>query len=125
MEGGESVRRMHVAAFMVIALAGCSQRRPDSGFDSIRDKTRTLIGHDLTWHPEGSECLACVSSAVQLPGAQPLSLNEAVELALINNPSLQATYEELGLANADVMAAGIFKNPVFSAAEKFPDQSGM
>ena len=117
------MRRIFFVCALTIAAAGCSQRRPDTGFEAIQGNAHALTGHDLTWRL--GESTACGGQPAQLPGGKQLSLNDAVELALLNNPSLQATYEELGLANADVMQAGIFKNPVIYADGKFPNQPGM
>lgn len=43
----------------------------------------------------------------------PLSAESAVELALIDNPGLQAAYHGLGVAEADLVQAGRLRNPVF------------
>ncbi len=43
-----------------------------------------------------------------------LTVDEAVQVALLNTPSLQAVYERLGVAQADVVHAGLLSNPVFS-----------
>jgi cobalt-zinc-cadmium efflux system outer membrane protein len=43
-----------------------------------------------------------------------LTLAGAVQVALLNNRDLQATYADLGIAQADLLAAGLLENPVFS-----------
>ena len=48
--------------------------------------------------------------------AAPLTADAAVQIALINNRGLQATYAELGIAEADVVQAGRLRNPGFSFA---------
>jgi cobalt-zinc-cadmium efflux system outer membrane protein len=45
-----------------------------------------------------------------------LTCGSAVQIALLNNHDLQATFEDLGVAQADLVQAGLLKNPVFSAA---------
>ncbi|MBL8529921.1 MAG: TolC family protein, partial [Burkholderiales bacterium] len=45
--------------------------------------------------------------------AQPLTVDDAVEIALLNNRSLQAAYAELGIVEADLVQAGRLANPVF------------
>ena len=45
---------------------------------------------------------------------QPLSAETAVELALLNNRGLQASFSELGIAEADRVRAGRLANPTFS-----------
>ena len=43
-----------------------------------------------------------------------LTADEAVAIALWNSPSFQATLAELGIARADVVEAGLLRNPIFS-----------
>jgi outer membrane protein, heavy metal efflux system len=43
-----------------------------------------------------------------------LTSEEAVSIALWNSPSFQATLADLGIARADLVEAGLLRNPVFS-----------
>src|SRR5207247_2658345 len=52
-----------------------------------------------------------------------LTADDAVKIALLNNRALQATYEELGIAQADLVQAGLLKNPIFGASLRFPDRA--
>lgn len=54
--------------------------------------------------------------------ADELSVETAVQLALLNNRALQTTYEDLGIGQADLVQAGLLRNPVLSARARFPDQ---
>ena len=47
--------------------------------------------------------------------AKPLTVDAAVQIALLNNPGLQATLEELGIAQADLVQAGLLSNPKLKA----------
>jgi len=46
--------------------------------------------------------------------AKELSVGDAVQIALLNNPGLQAAYAELGIAEADLVQAGRIGNPRFA-----------
>jgi outer membrane protein, heavy metal efflux system len=46
--------------------------------------------------------------------ANELTPDAAVQVALLNNPALRAKLEELAIAQADLVQAGLLKNPVFS-----------
>jgi cobalt-zinc-cadmium efflux system outer membrane protein len=46
--------------------------------------------------------------------ADGVTAEEAVAIALWNSPSFQATLADLGIARADLVEAGLFRNPVFS-----------
>ena len=48
--------------------------------------------------------------------AQPLTADSAVQVALLNNRGLQATYQELGIAEAELVQASRLPNPGFSFA---------
>jgi cobalt-zinc-cadmium efflux system outer membrane protein len=53
--------------------------------------------------------------------ASPLNANDAAQVALLNNPDLQVTFEEIGISQADLVQAGLLKNPTFSGSWRFPD----
>ncbi|HEV2007984.1 MAG TPA: TolC family protein, partial [Burkholderiales bacterium] len=44
----------------------------------------------------------------------PLSVDDAVQIALLNNRGLQSMYAELGIAEADLVQAGRLRNPKFA-----------
>jgi cobalt-zinc-cadmium efflux system outer membrane protein len=49
---------------------------------------------------------------------------DAVEIALLRNQRLLATYEELGVAQADLVQAGLLSNPTLGARVRFPSGAG-
>ena len=51
---------------------------------------------------------------------EPLTAEKAVQIAFANNRDLQATFEDLGLARADLIAASTIRNPLFSGEIRFP-----
>jgi cobalt-zinc-cadmium efflux system outer membrane protein len=63
-------------------------------------------------------------SGIRVEGKEPLppdasiedglTSQEAVSIALWNSPSFQATLTDLGLARADLVEAGLLRNPMFS-----------
>jgi len=60
-----------------------------------------------------------VDAAVSALLAQTLTEAGAVKIALLNNGSVRETYERLGIARADLLQAGLLRNPVFSIDGKF------
>jgi cobalt-zinc-cadmium efflux system outer membrane protein len=67
---------------------------------------------------------ARTTSGIRLEGNRPmppdarvedgLTSQEAVAIALWNSPSFQATLADLGIARADLVEAGLLRNPIFS-----------
>lgn len=53
-----------------------------------------------------------------------LTRDKAVQIALLNNRRLQARFADIGVANADLIEAGLLKNPLFELLYKSPDRSG-
>ncbi len=51
-----------------------------------------------------------------------LTADRAVQIALLNNRELQARFEEIGIAQADVIEAGLLSNPSFAASFRFPNR---
>lgn len=55
--------------------------------------------------------------------ADQLTLDTALKIALTNNSEIQATFQDLGIARADVWQATLFKNPTFDGFVRFPNHS--
>jgi outer membrane protein, heavy metal efflux system len=59
---------------------------------------------------------------VRLLLRKPLTVDTAVQVALLNNRPLQATFEEIGLSAADLIEAATIPNPRVDLAIRFPDK---
>ena len=97
-----------------VVLGGCASTSPEEGFRDMAQTVEQRTGHRLRWNqatPEDED----VGRAIRKLLHDELSLSSAVQIALLNNTTLLATYEELSLAQADVVQAGLLRNPVFSA----------
>ena len=81
-------------------LAGCATVPADGGQADVRKLVQER-GGDTT------------PAAAKLPG-QVLTAEHAVATAMRHNRSLQASYAELGIAEADLVQAGRMANPIFS-----------
>ena len=107
----------------LLMIGGCASQRVDSGFTSVQSNVSARLGYCVQWNRMTKDDKAA-GDAVQSLLAKPLNVNDAILIALLNNPDLQATYEDLGVAQADLVQAGLLKNPVFNAAIEFTDASG-
>lgn len=54
-----------------------------------------------------------------------LTADSAIQIALLNNPKIQATFEELGIARADLLEAGLLSNPSFALEVRYPSVSSL
>ena len=117
MRGGISVSRPWARAIapvlIALLLAGCASLSREDVFSPVQETARDLSGKDVQWVrsvDEQAKTDARVSGLLE----KPLGVEEAVQVALLNNKGLQASFEELGLASADLMQAQRLPNPGFS-----------
>jgi outer membrane protein TolC len=96
-------------------LAGCASFSPDGGFEPVQQAAQQHLGAQARWARNAEERQQLEQRVAELL-AQPLAMDDAVQLALLNNRGLQAAYAELGIAEADVVQAGLPPNPGFSFA---------
>lgn len=106
------MRSLGVAA--LVACAACASTSPEPAFKDVSALVEQRTGQRVRWNQAGSED-AAVERAVKDLLTRELTTDAAVQVALLNNPRLLATYEELSIGQADVVQAGLLKNPVFGA----------
>ncbi len=106
-----TLRAVAVAA-AALALTGCASFTPDGGFDAVSQATQTKAGAPTKLLRSDDDRRA-LDAQLRAMLAQPLSADDAVRIALLNNRGLQATYWDLGIAEADLVQAGRLQNPAF------------
>nr|WP_311530654.1 TolC family protein [uncultured Ralstonia sp.] len=109
-----STRRLALCALAAtLLLGGCATITQDSGFKTVADVARDRLGKDASWQrsPEARDSAAQRTRELL---AQPLTMDNAVQIALLNNRGLQASYAELGLSEAALVQASRLPNPGFS-----------
>ena len=102
--------RTGAAAAAALALAGCASFGGDSGFAPIEQAAKERLGKELRWARSDAERELIDKRVAELLAA-PLSVDDAVQLALLNNRGLQAMFQEIGVAQADLVQAGRLPNP--------------
>src|SRR5438046_1322020 len=105
-----------------VALAGCAHVDPNPAFRELANRVHLRTGKRVQWN-RGSAEDAQAQSAVTSLLSRPLTADSAVQVALLNNHRLQASYEELGIAQADLVEAGLLRNPIFTFERRFPGQA--
>src|ERR1700733_12401164 len=108
---------MRRAFLLLITLAalgidGCTGFTHDGGFDAVAVAARQHLAQDIQW-PRTSEERAKADARVAELLGRPLSAEDAVQIALLNNRMLQGAFEELGISEADLVQAGRLQNPRF------------
>lgn len=97
----------------LLALASCTRLVPGAGFTDVEKVTSERTGMRIHWNGRTPDDEAAAKFVRDILSHE-LTADDAVQIALLNNRDLQATYERLGVAQADLVQAGLLKNPVFS-----------
>lgn len=99
-------------------VAGCSKIPPiDDGF--VTCTVANKIDSSVEWR-QGCDKDEQVQSFIQCALANELTADSAIQIALLNNPKIQAVFEEIGMARADLVEAGLITNPSFSLEVRYP-----
>jgi cobalt-zinc-cadmium efflux system outer membrane protein len=112
------MRTERLLLFVATLAAGCSAVDPRAGLPDIQRMVSDRGRLEVTW-PENAEDRRNVDTAVADIIAHELSVESAVRVALLNNRNLRALYEGLGVAEADLVQAGLLPNPVLTANVRF------
>jgi cobalt-zinc-cadmium efflux system outer membrane protein len=112
-----------LSTIALIVMASCARKPGDAGFADVQKSLADRGGYLLRWNT-GSAADESVAKSVRALLSRELTVDDAVQVALLNNPRLQATYEDLGVAQADLVQAGLLRNPVFDAEIKFSESGG-
>jgi outer membrane protein TolC len=98
---------MRTAAIAMLAalLGGCAQFSKDGGFGEVEKTAKERTGREVRWVRTDEDARAVRERTLELL-REPLTADNAVQIALLNNPGLQATYAELGIAESDLVQAG-------------------
>ena len=106
-------------------MVGCSKvdTNPQAVFHEVQEDVERLTGENVYWDASLEDTVVPISVDEML--GNELTEDFAIQIALLNNPNLQAVYESLGIAKAQLMQAGLLKNPIFSFSYEFSTKSSI
>lgn len=103
---------------LLLFVSGCSAIKTTEGFEDIQFLTAQKLDSKLIWN-EDEKAAKEIEKAVNEVLKEKLSVSDAVQIALLNSPSVQAIYEDVGVAQADLLQAGLLQNPTFLLGRRF------
>src|SRR5690606_24520047 len=96
-----SIPRWAILVAVPMGSLGCASVDRRAGFDEVQTSIAEHTGYRVHWR-SGSDDGRSIRQMVRALVEQPLRAESAVQVALLNNRRLQATYQELGIAQADL-----------------------
>ena len=96
-----------------LLLSACKTFSPDGGMDLVVGIAATELHKDVAVIRHPDEAII-VRERVEKLLRRPLSADAAVQIALLNNRGLQAAYNALGIAEAEMVEASLPPNPTVS-----------
>ena len=95
-------------ACAALTLSGCATTSPDDAAAAVARMVQERTGAAPRLAGADARALDLEVNALL---AEPVSMDVAVRIALLNHPGLQATYWEVGVAQADLAQAARLRNP--------------
>ena len=104
---------------LLVGLTGCASVDLRAGFPEVSAVVEERAAKKIVWNRRtelDNEAAEKLRALLQ----KKLAADDAVQIAMLNNRDLQAIYTDLGVAQADLVQAGLFRNPILDAAVLFP-----
>ncbi len=114
------IRTVIAVVLGVFALSGCATVKREARFPDVQSAVADRLGQKVEWNRDGKGDERA-QKALRTLLQRELSAETAVQVALLNNRRLQAEFENLGVAQADLVEAGLLDNPVLGAGALFQD----
>lgn len=99
-------------------ISGCS-KIPPAEDNVVTCEVAKRIDSKAQWRQgwaQDEQAVAFIESAM----AHELTADHAIQISLLNHPKIQATFEELGISQADLIEAGLLSNPSFAIEVRYP-----
>ncbi len=100
---------------------GCAMVNPKPDYERAGKTISDATGSESYFRPDENDAGAIRVRELIQAG---ITCDEAVQICLINNPTLQAAFFEIGFARADVVQSGLFANPSLALQAAFPEGGG-
>lgn len=100
---------------LALALGGCATLNRNAGFAAVEGAVQQRLGKDLQWVRSEANLVSVQTKVAQLL-TQPLTVEDAVHVALLNNRGLQARLADLGIGESERVQASRPANPGISLA---------
>jgi len=109
-----------LATVLPLAIAGCASTNPKAAFNDVDKTVNARTGQSVQWRNDSSSNQ--ITMAIEPLLQTNLTAPAAVTIALLNNRSLQAGFEEIGISQAELAQASRLHNIEIAGSWRFPDR---
>jgi cobalt-zinc-cadmium efflux system outer membrane protein len=100
---------------LMVFASGCATVSLNAGFSEVSALVEERGAFKVFWN-NGTDLDKQAAEKLRALLKDNLTVDDAVQIALLNNRELQAAYSDLGVAQADLVQAGLLNNPIFDGA---------
>lgn len=116
-------RSLTSVGIICLTCFGCA-RIPLVDDGSVSCTVANRVGSQTEWR-QGCCQDEQIRTFIECTISKELTADLAIQIALLNNPKIQAVFEELGIAQADLIEAGLLSNPFFELDIRYPFGKGL
>jgi len=116
-----SIKNIATLSVSALVLSGCMANSdmekyitPDAGFSTVANTTHKAIHKKTVWVQNQQQAEALSKRVHGLVHRRTISVKTAVQIALLNNKGLQASYADLGMSSAEAWQQTMLENPKIS-----------
>ncbi len=107
----------------ILLITGCASVQTKQEWERLYTFTKERVGAEIQWE-QSEEDKRLIDEKVKELLSDGLTMDDAIKIALLNNKRLQSTFEDIGIAKADLVQAGFYTNPNLKALFRFPFSGG-
>jgi cobalt-zinc-cadmium efflux system outer membrane protein len=114
------IMRIALTVAVPLVFAGCTSTNPKPAFKDVNRTVTARLGKPVQW-PE-TAMNPQITRAVDSLLKTTLTAQSATAIALLNNRSLQADFEQIGISQADLAQASRLPNIELAGSWRFPNR---
>jgi cobalt-zinc-cadmium efflux system outer membrane protein len=116
----KTILKFVLLAALPVAFAGCASTNPTPAQNDVRQTVAARLGEPAPWpRPDSTNAIGQITASLLQTN---LTAQSAAAIALLNNRSLQAGFEEIGISQADLAQASRLQNPEIFGSWRFPNR---
>src|ERR1700745_833662 len=114
-------RFLAASSILLLTPAASMARDNADAARRVQQLVQDRSGKEVRWEKDQAAREQALQDTRRLL-RQPLTIDKAVQIALLNNRTLRASGEDVGLSTADLLEASTIPNPRFDLAVRVPDK---